>query len=136
MSSLNFSVLRGLGWSKALRFLVAAFLLFPGLAPVAATASGLKLPTEEAAPLTGANSAAVALQNAFIDVASKVSPAVVNIGAEWTEAVRGLNDFGNMNDFFNFWFYGPHGMPNQRQYKQRQRALGSGFLITEDGYIL
>ena len=136
MSSLNLSALRGSGRHKALRFLAAAFLLVPGLAPMAATAASLKLPTEEAAPMTSANSAAVALQNAFIDVASKISPAVVNIGAEWTEDVRGFGDFGNPNDFFNFFFYGPHGMPNQRLYKQKQRSLGSGFLITEDGYIL
>ena len=123
-------------WISALRFLAAAVLLFPGFAPVAASAASLRLPSETEAPVGAANSAAVALQNAFIDVASKVSPAVVNIGAEWTEDVRGLNDFGNPNDFFNFWFYGPHGMPNQRMYKQKQRSLGSGFIITPDGYIL
>ncbi|HJT25602.1 MAG TPA: Do family serine endopeptidase [bacterium] len=123
-------------WLSALRFFAAAVFLLPGFVPVAATAASLKLPTEKAAPVGAANSAALALQNAFIDVASKVSPAVVNIGAEWTEDVRGFNDFGNPNDFFNFFFYGPHGMPNQRLFKQKQRSLGSGFIITPDGYIL
>jgi serine protease Do len=82
-----------------------------------------------------ANSAALGLQNAFIDVAAKVSPAVVNIGAEWTEDVQG---YGNMNEFFNFWFNGQRGMQPQQAptYKRKQRALGSGFLITADGYIL
>ena len=127
---------RGFGWLKALRFFAATALVFPGLVPAMATAAELKLPTGASAPVTGANSAALALQNAFIDVAAKVSPAVVNISSEWTEDVRGLNDFGNMNDFFNFWFYGPHGMPNQRMYKQKQRSLGSGFIISPDGYIL
>jgi serine protease Do len=80
-------------------------------------------------------SAALGLQDAFIDVAAKVSPAVVNIGAEWTENIQG---YGNMNEFFNFWFNGPQGMPQQQNpvYKRKQKALGSGFLITSDGYIL
>jgi serine protease Do len=82
-----------------------------------------------------ANSAALGLQNAFIDVAAKVSPAVVNIGAEWTENIPG---YGNMNEFFNFWFNGQRGMQPQQApvYKRKQRALGSGFLVTADGYIL
>lgn len=123
-------------WLSALRFLAAAVFLLPGFVPVAASAASLKLPTESEAPVGAANSAAVALQNAFIDVAAKVSPAVVNISAEWTEDVRGFNDFGNPNDFFNFFFYGPNGMPNQRLYKRKQGSLGSGFIITPDGYIL
>jgi len=81
-----------------------------------------------------ANSAALGLQDAFIDVAAKVSPAVVNIGSEWTEDVQG---YGNMNDLFNF-FYGQHGMGQQQNpvFKRKQQALGSGFLVTSDGYIL
>ena len=83
------------------------------------------------------NSAALALQKAFIDVAATVSPAVVNISSEWTENIRGLDNFGGMDDFFNFWFYGPHGQRTpQRVFKQKQRSLGSGFIITADGYIL
>jgi len=118
------------------RIFAMGSLLLGGLAPALISAAELKLPTESAPPGRPANSAAMALQNAFIDVAAKVSPAVVNISSEWTENVRGLNDFGGMNDFFNYWFYGPHGMPNERIYKQKQRSLGSGFLITPDGYIL
>ncbi len=83
-------------------------------------------------------SAALGLQDAFIEVAAKVSPAVVNIGAEWTEDVQG---YGNMNEFFNFWFNGPQGFPGFPQQrspviKRKQRALGSGFLITSDGFVL
>lgn len=81
------------------------------------------------------NSAALDLQNAFIAVAAKVSPAVVNIGAEWTEDVPG---YGNMNELFNFWFGNPYGgYPHQNPtFKRKQRALGSGFLVTSDGYIV
>lgn len=80
------------------------------------------------------NSPALTLQSAFINVASSVSPAVVNISSEWTENVRG---FGDMDDFFNFWFYGPQGGPRRHPpLQQKQKSLGSGFLITADGYIL
>lgn len=121
---------------KAFCFLAAGSLLFSGMSPAAVSAAELKLPTESAPLGHPPNSAALSLQNAFIDVAAKVSPAVVNISSEWTENVRGLYDFGAPNDFFNFWFYGPHGMPNERIFKQKQRSLGSGFLISPDGYIL
>ena len=123
-------------WQLNSWFLVLGAFFFSSLLPVVAGAAVLKLPTE--APSTdAANSAAVALQNAFIDVAAKVSPAVVNISSEWTEDVRGLNDFGNMNDFFNFWFYGPRGGQQQRpEFKRKQRSLGSGFIVTSDGYIV
>ncbi len=119
------------------RYLTAGVLLMSGSLPAAVSGAPLKL-GKEAAPLThGANSAALALQNAFIDVAASVSPAVVNISSEWTENVRGFNDFGGADDFFNYFFYGPRGGPRQHpQIKQKQRSLGSGFLITADGYIL
>ncbi len=120
----------------ALRLLLAGALGLYGLAPALASAEEWKLPSGPAAPLDRANSAAVALQNAFIDVAAKVGPAVVNISSEWTEDIRGFGDFGSPDDFFNFFFYGPHGMPNQRLYKQKQRSLGSGVIITPEGYVL
>lgn len=121
---------------SAASFLMTASFLLLAFAPMPAPAAVLKLPTE-APPPTTANSAALALQNAFIDVAAKVSPAVVNISSEWTEDVRGMNDFGDMNDFFNYWFYGPRGGQQQHpQFKRKQRALGSGFIVTSDGYII
>ncbi len=116
--------------------LILAAFCFSFSVPLTARTAVLKLPMEAPTPMA-ANSAALALQNAFIDVAAKVSPAVVNISSEWTEDVRGLNDFGDMNDFFNFWFYGPRGgMQQHPQFKRKQRALGSGFIVTSDGYII
>ena len=85
-----------------------AFLLGP-LAPTAALAVELHLGQEPPPVTLPATSAALALQKAFIDVAAAVSPGVVNISSEWTENIRGLDNFGGMDDFFNFWFYGPHG---------------------------
>jgi serine protease Do len=43
-----------------------------------------------------------------------------------------------MDQFFNYFFYGPRGGQRfqQQPLKQKQHSLGSGFLITSDGYIL
>lgn len=124
-------------WIKSFGLVALGALLFAVLHPIVGAASTLSLKKGESPVSLPTGSPALALQNAFIDVAASVSPAVVNISSEWTENVRGMNDFGDMNDFFNFWFNGPHGGQRQApQLKQKQRSLGSGFLISEDGYIL
>ncbi len=114
------------------RCLTIGALTLSALAPL----SVLALTLDQGAPLVQvpANSAALGLQNAFIDVAAKVGPAVVNIGAEWTENIQGFN---GMNDMLNFWFNGQRGRPQQGPtMKKKERGLGSGFLISSDGYIV
>jgi len=123
----NFKKTRTLfAWFAASSFMVYSLAPLPALALTLDTG----VPPVQLPP----HSAALGLQNAFIDVAAKVSPAVVNIGSEWTEDVQG---YGNMNELFNF-FYGQRGMGQQQNpvFKRKQRALGSGFLVTSDGYIL
>ncbi len=115
---------------------LAALLLACAILPFNAGSATLRLGQGEAPVQLSPNNPAVALQNAFIDVAAAISPAVVNISVEWTEDIRGFNDFGNMDNFFNYFFYGPQGAPRQRMFKQKQRSLGSGFIVTEDGYIM
>jgi serine protease Do len=106
---------------------------FPGIA----LATGITLGNGEAPVKIAPDSPVLALQDAFIEVAAKVSPAVVNISSEWTESVQGFNGMDNMDEFFNF-FYGQRGMGQRprQDVKRKQRSLGSGFLITSDGYIL
>jgi serine protease Do len=107
-------------------------LLFYGVAPATVSAAALKLPTESA--LTHqANSEALALQNAFTDVASQVGPAVVNISSEWTENVQGFDIY----DYFRQFGF-PYGQGPQRHpmVQQKQHSLGSGFLVTSNGYIV
>ena len=124
-------------WNRVVRGTAVLSLLFTGLAPGLVSAAALSLDGGEPPVKLPATSAALGLQNAFIDVAATVSPAVVNISSEWTENIRGYNDFGDMDQFFNYFFYGPRGgMRQHPQLKQKQRSLGSGFLITPDGYIL
>ena len=137
MSSIPNPSLKPKGRSFLLYLTIGALFFVLGAAfPFKTICSELRLGKGEAPVKIAPDNPALALQNAFIDVASSVSPAVVNISSEWTENVRGLNDFGNMDDFFNFFFNGPQGRRAPPVYKQKQRSLGSGFLITEDGYVL
>src|ERR1700722_5217852 len=119
---------------------LAAALLALGLsAGLGVPAQALNLMESQEAPVKlGPNNAALALQNAFIDVAASVSPAVVNISSEWTEDVQGLGQFGNMNDLWRYFFNGPNGNGGAQapEYKQKQRSLGSGFIVTADGIIV
>ncbi|MEJ6398310.1 Do family serine endopeptidase [Yoonia sp. 208BN28-4] len=71
----------------------------------------------------------------FADLAEQVSPAVVNITTSTTVAGRtgpqGIVPEGSpFEDFFNDLENGPRGEP------RRSSALGSGFVISEDGYIV
>ncbi|MCX5847986.1 MAG: DegQ family serine endoprotease [Deltaproteobacteria bacterium] len=73
----------------------------------------------------------------FSDLAERVKPAVVNISTTKTFKGKSLgNHFGRSpfndyfgDDFFNRFF----GDTPQRDFKQR--SLGSGFIISNDGYI-
>ena len=66
-------------------------------------------------------------QRAFIEVSEKVTPAVVNIRAERVRPVDRLNPL--FEEFFGDFFRTPPA-------EQRERSLGSGFILSEDGYIL
>ena len=73
-------------------------------------------------------------RNAIVQAAQKVGPAVVSISVIQTRIVREsplLSPFGE-DLFEEFWgrFFQP------RQYKQKIHSLGSGLIISEDGYIL
>jgi serine protease Do len=72
------------------------------------------------------------LSQTFRDVATAISPAVVYISTEQTVKATVPDQFQQFfgDEFFRQFF----GAPEQREYKQQ--ALGSGFLVSEDGYIL
>ena len=73
------------------------------------------------------------LGQAFVDVAKKVQPAVVNITTEKTITIKPWERFGE--DFFK-------GTPfedffkRQPPRKQKQRGEGSGVIVDPEGYIL
>ncbi|MBE0596814.1 MAG: DegQ family serine endoprotease [Desulfuromonadales bacterium] len=84
---------------------------------------GVKPPVEKPAPEL------ISTQQAFTEVSTKVTPAVVNIRAARMRSLGG--EMGPLfEDFFGPFFRG-RPMP-----KQQEQSLGSGFLISEDGYIL
>jgi len=66
-------------------------------------------------------------QKAFIEVSQKVTPAVVNISAERVQMVDRISPL--FEEFFGDFFRTP---PKER----RERSLGTGFILSEDGYIL
>src|SRR5438046_1815519 len=74
----------------------------------------------------------------FVSLAKKMRPVVVNISTTQVSEGRGPQEFGNpfgeedpFNDFWRRFFGGP--VPRG---PQRQRSLGSGFIIDSDGSIL
>ncbi|MFN7002844.1 MAG: Do family serine endopeptidase [Roseinatronobacter sp.] len=75
----------------------------------------------------------------FADLAEQVSPAVVNITTSTTVAERldgspRLPEGSPFEDFFRDFFDGPQGQQPNRP--RRNQALGSGFVISEDGFIV
>ena len=75
----------------------------------------------------------------FVALAKRMRPVVVNISTTQVSEPRGQQEFGSpfgdddpFNDFWRRFFGGP--MP--RGGPQRQRSLGSGFIIDADGSIL
>jgi serine protease Do len=72
----------------------------------------------------------------FVTIADKVGPAVVMIMSERVDKVRGFG-FDDQTPFDDFWdrFFGrPQERP--REQEQRSRAQGTGFFLSEDGYLL
>lgn len=79
------------------------------------------------------------LSNAFVSVAKEASPAVVYITAEIQPQYGfGYDDQYDMfgDEFFRRFFGGPPGGGRQRRQMPSQMSLGSGFLISADGYIV
>ena len=76
----------------------------------------------------------------FSDLVEQASPAVVNISSTRTTEQRsrpgGFPPGPQMPDIFRHFFEDFHGqMPQEPRQRQRQ-SLGSGFIISADGYVL
>jgi serine protease Do len=114
-------------------FLVAFFIvsLVEVLRSSLLSSGAPEIPTASAVPFNTTTPAS------FSDLAERVKPAVVNISTTKTLKGRGLGTpFGRSpfddffrDDFFNRFF----GDIPQRDFKQQ--SLGSGFIISDDGYI-
>ncbi len=78
------------------------------------------------------------ISHVFEEASSKVSSSVVSIFAE--KVVKAAQPYGMpddaLRDFFGEEFLKRFGIPPQRQEKRTVRSVGSGVIVTEDGYIL
>ena len=76
-----------------------------------------------------------AAQNSYADVVSRVAPAVVTVRSE--RRVRAAEQFPFFDDPFFRDFFGDRfgNMPREPQ-ERLQRGLGSGVIVSADGYIL
>jgi Do/DeqQ family serine protease len=81
---------------------------------------------EAEAPVKDVPADLLSTQKAFSAVAKKVTPSVVNISTISRKKV--IQPFFEMNPFFEDFF----GAPQTR----RDKSLGSGFIISRDGYIV
>jgi Do/DeqQ family serine protease len=83
---------------------------------------------------------AKSLGQAFVEVAKKVQPSVVNITTEKTITIKPWERFGE--DFFKGSpfeeFFRGFGGPREKgkEYQHRQRSGGSGVIVDKEGYIL
>jgi serine protease Do len=83
-----------------------------------------------------ASAAQAEFRKGFSGVAEKARPAVVSIQVEKQVPVGGMMPFfNNPYEFFGFGQQGRRGGQQPRQ-TYKQTGQGSGFLISEDGYIL
>jgi serine protease Do/serine protease DegQ len=81
---------------------------------------------EADAPVKDVPSDILSTQKAFSTVAKKVTPCVVNISTVSRKKI--VQPFFEMSPFFEDFFGGPQ--------VRRDRSLGSGFIISSDGYIV
>src|SRR5512136_217234 len=96
-----------------------------------------KLTKTEKDQLTTARS----LGQAFVEVAKKVQPAVVNITTEKTVTLKPWERFGEdffkgspFEDFFRGFGFSPRD--KEKEFKQKKKGGGSGVIVDKEGYVL
>ena len=100
-------------------------------------ANSLTNPKEDKERPTTAKS----LGRAFVEVAKKVQPAVVNITTEKTITMKPWDRYGEdffkgspFEDFFRGFGFSPR--EKGKEYRHKQRTGGSGVIVDKEGYIL
>jgi Do/DeqQ family serine protease len=86
------------------------------------------------APINNGLPGGPAAPGSYADVVSRVSPAVVTIHSQMR--VRAPQQYPFMDDPMFREFFQQHGIVPQQLPEVRREALGSGVIVTADGYIL
>lgn len=120
---------------KGLALSISFLILFLGLFFCILTDQANSLPKND--KLTTAKS----LGMAFVEVAKKVQPAVVNVTTEKTITMKPWERYGE--DFFKgspfedfFKGFGSPPREKGKEYRHKQRSGGSGVIVDKEGYIL
>src|SRR4051812_20255822 len=134
MSKISFNSPYRLQASRLARLLLSIVIIFSYAACKGHT-SVMALPAS-VAPNPAAS--APAAQNSYADVITRVAPAVITVRAD--KRVRAPQQFPFFDDPFFRDFFGdrqPRGQqPQQQPRESLERALGSGVIVSADGYIL
>ena len=117
-------------FTSSLAFVLIAVLAFTGTAAIPnAALAREKIVSPESTKLLGR------LSDALAEVADVVRPSVVNISTTST-VTREENPYGDLfNDPFFRRFFGDQA-PDHQKRKYKSSALGSGVIVSENGYIL
>src|ERR1041384_7020283 len=115
-----------------LALVLVALLAVMGCSHVHSSAATEIAPATSALPAANAP-ANIGTQTSYADVVARVAPAVVTVRSE--RRVRAPQQHPFIDDPFFRQFFGD-GAPREQQQPQIERGLGSGGIVTPDGYIL
>src|SRR6266481_8890338 len=115
--------------------MIVSFASYELLIPANASAAGPNpAPAPAAAPMSDDSvNSIIALDRATEALAAHVTPAVVNVTV--AAKVKQAAAPADMQDFFGQ-FFGGRGMQGPQMQPRFQHGLGSGFVISPDGYIV
>ncbi len=119
-------------YGRSLPFLLFLSALLGGIVAAALMYSVHNTDTQAtAAPVAAPSRQAIELQSTFVDVAARIRPTVVNINTE-----QQIKERYRVFDWDKFMFdpFGDPWVPETRV--RTQRNLGSGVIISEDGFVL
>jgi len=118
-------------WGRPAVVVLVTALGLGGIAVVAAEQAGVVNPP---ASLKFANPDEPASRNSFAPVVKRVLPAVVSVSS--TKVVKtGLSEDGEMDPFLRR-FFGEQGRQFNSPRERRAEGLGSGVIVSPEGYIL
>ncbi len=130
------AAVRAHGLARLTFALVAAFALV-GCSSFHSRATEIANPPVNFAP-SAATAGVAATQNSYADVVARVAPAVVTVHSERRARAAQQQQHPFLDDPQLRDFFGQRGLPNmpQQQTPRREEGLGSGVVVTADGYIL